>query len=174
MNNKVNPINYKLANACQKNGSACCKLGQLFMTTDEHAAIVKWLSINSPEELGVFKARARRLEGFFLYDQGNRCQFLDEQELCRLHADKVKPAECFWWPLHVYRNPISAALEIRISTSCCEGHSCVRISDGIVDDIRNECKIIGTEVIHRFRDEYKGSYDNKFIALLNSSEVNSH
>lgn len=167
MKEKVNLINEQLANACQSACSACCCKGLLFLPDEEYEEICSWLGKNSPGELKSFVSRSKKYSGFYLYDQKDRCQFLDSNNLCRLHKDKVKPSECYWWPLHVYTNP-KGSFEIRVSTSCCEGYKHLNSKSTILNEIQKASMNFGPEIIRNFRNVYRGSYKNKLLRSFSS------
>ena len=152
------PINEQLAVACQATCSSCCKKGKIFLPDQQFQAIRDWVIANSPAELGEFDVRSEKFDGFYLYDQQDSCQFLDESDLCRLHTQGVKPRECFWWPLHVYTKAEDASLEIRASTSCCTAYQHINSESPCVNDVEAESRTLGAELINRFRSVYPGSY----------------
>lgn len=155
-------FNDRLASACQATCSSCCKKGKIFLPEVQYQAIRKWVATNSPGELDEFESRTEAFDGFRLYDQMDICQFLDKQNLCRLHNHGVKPRECFWWPLHVYTTE-SSDLEIRVSSSCCDGYLHIQPDTPYVDGVIDEVKVLGSELIRNFRGVYPGSYSG--IAL---------
>lgn len=156
-NNGEGNFNDRLASACQATCSSCCKKGKIFLPEDQYQAIRSWVATNSPGELQQFESRTEAFDGFRLYDQQDICQFLDRQDLCRLHNQGVKPRECFWWPLHVYTTG-SEGLEIRVSNSCCEGYKHITPDSPYVEGVIDEVKALGAELIGKFRDVYPGSY----------------
>ncbi len=154
-------FNCGLAGACQATEASCCKKGKIFLPPSEYQAILDWLQTHSPAEIDSFKARcAHHDDAFILYDQEQRCQFLDDANLCRLHRDKVKPSECFWWPLHVYTPVEGEGLEIRVAT-CCEGYRCKGDLEGYLEEIEARAKVIGYDRIRAFRKVYEGNSDKK-------------
>ena len=158
----VDEFNGQLAKACRACHSACCKKGLLFITDAEHAAIAASLASTDPTGLAEFLARCTHCHGFHLYDQKERCQFLDAQDYCRLHVSKLKPTECFWWPYNIYKT--DGRFEIRISTSCCDGHKAHSDTSPYPRWIAHKANAIGLDVISAFRDAYKGSYENRLIS----------
>ena len=162
----MDELNEKFASSCMAAKASCCKKGQLFIVEEEYQRIVEWLQANSPHELAEFEGRSQKHDGFRLYDQMSSCQFLDSNNLCRIHNEGVKPAECFWWPLHVYLNEDAAKFEIRASTTCCAASSCLPESSLLEGEIRTTCEGIGDDILLRFRAAYKGSYQTKYIADL--------
>jgi hypothetical protein len=153
----TNQINNNLASACQATCSSCCKKGKIFLPDQQFQAIRHWVLENSPSELGEFDARSEKFDGFYLYDQQDICQFLDKEDLCRLHTEGVKPRECFWWPLHVYKGE-KENLEIRASTSCCTAFQHLPGDSPYVDVVEEESRQLGDSLIRKFRDVYPGSY----------------
>lgn len=158
-------FNDLLAAACRTAGANCCKLGRLFLPQEERRQIEAWLAARSREQLGEFQRRCVPHEGFHLYDQQQRCQFLDGQNLCRLQAAGLKPTECFWWPFHVYVNE-QDRLEIRLATSCCGGHRHCEPGLPFVAQVEAQAKRLGAGLIRRFRQAYPGSYQTVLIKLI--------
>jgi len=97
-----------------------------------------------------------------LFDQEDSCMFLDENNLCRLHNDGVKPKECFVWPLHVYLGNLGNP-EIRVSTTCCEGYKFVSQESPSVRACEDYADEIGHDRLSRFREVYGGSYGNTLL-----------
>ena len=158
-------INCQMAERCQARMASCCTKGLIFLPDDELERLLAWLDTKSPAEKDAFLARLVRHDGFALYDQQHRCQFLTDGNLCRLHTEGVKPAECFWWPLHIYVAP-DGGLEARVSTSCCTAHELIRPDSPVIDDINKRVAALGPDVFRRFRANYSGSYDNKLVARI--------
>lgn len=158
-------INSQLAASCQACAAACCRKGQLFLPDDEYEAIRSHLLRHNPGELGEFERRCTRYERFRLYDQQEKCQFLDEANLCRLHTQGVKPSECFWWPFHVYVAG-DGMPEIRLSTSCCEGFKAVSDPQPFTNAIEQQAREMGYDLLREFRRVYAGSYDTTPVAKL--------
>lgn len=150
-------MNDSLASACQKTCSSCCKKGKIFLPFAQYDSICEWGDKHSPAEMEEFRARSERFEDFYLYDQKDRCQFLDPSDLCRLHNRGVKPRECFWWPLHVYVGE-SSTMEIRASTSCCDAYKLLNENSPYVDEVQAEAEGLGSSMIEKFRSVYPGSY----------------
>jgi Fe-S-cluster containining protein len=135
-------FNQKLAAACQSKCASCCCKGMIFLPENEFQAIKQWVSNKSPADLSEFEQRTKMFDGFRLYDQKDRCQFLDQGNLCRLHSQGVKPTECFWWPFHVYAAS-DKSLEIRLSTSCCDGYKYYTPNLPFLEIIESQAKTIG-------------------------------
>jgi hypothetical protein len=152
-----NDINDRLAKACQATCSSCCKKGKIFLPKAEYNAIRNWVTSNSPSELDEFDSRIEEHGSFNLYDQRDSCQFLDKDDLCRLHSEGVKPRECFWWPLHIYTAD-SGELDIRVSTSCCDAYKLISKDSPYVDSLEGEVRNLGSQIIRDFRAVYPGSY----------------
>lgn len=165
MKNNENEINVRLAAACQKTCASCCCKGDLFLPPEELEDIRSWIEEKSPEDREKFEGRLSHYDSFSLYAQGDRCQFLSDENLCRLHEDKVKPSECYWWPLHVYTN-VDKELEVRVSISCCDAYRHITPESSLLDDIENTVNALGREIFYDFRKVYSGSYDNKFLKKL--------
>jgi len=166
----MNPLrddafNQQLACACQATRAACCRKGLLFLPLPEYHRIRHWLARNEPAGLAEFEARCQPHEGFFLYDQKDSCQFLDGRALCRLHEAGVKPSECFWWPFHVYC-AADGRLEIRLSTSCCQGHQYFQPGLPFVALVEAQARDLGGAVIREFRRHYAGSYDTILVKQI--------
>jgi hypothetical protein len=164
-NNKSNASNDLLAAECQKACSACCKKGKIFIPAAEHAAIKRWLAKNSPGDLKEFSMRSDERGSFFLYDQKDRCQFLDASELCRLHREGIKPRECFWWPLHAYVGD-SQTVEIRVSTSCCPAYLQINDASPCLDSVEADIRTLGFDIVHEFRQIYPGSYSGVLLRTV--------
>lgn len=164
----ADPINDKLAQACQATCSSCCKKGKIFLPDAEYQAISDWVRENSPGELEEFEKRSEKFDGFYLYDQQECCQFLDGANLCRLHTQGVKPRECFWWPLHVYAGE-KGELDIRVSTSCCLAYQHIDAESPAVDALEAESRKLGGALIERFRAEYPGSYSGVSLRKFEGS-----
>jgi len=158
-------FNDLLAKACQAAGASCCKLGRLFLPLEEWRQIEAWLAARSADELSEFRRRSVAGDGFFLYDQQKRCQFLDERNLCRLQAAGLKPSECFWWPFHVYVDE-QDRLEIRLATSCCGGHRHYVAGQPFVAQVEAQARRLGADLIRRFRRAYPGSYQTVPVKLI--------
>lgn len=158
-------FNDLLATACQAAGASCCKSGRLFLPLEECRQIEAWLAARSADELGEFRRRCGRHEGFYLYDQQQRCQFLDDRNLCRLQAAGLKPSECFWWPFHVYVNE-QDRLEIRLATSCCSGHRHYGPGLPFVAQVEAQAQRLGAGLIRRFRQAYPGSYQTVLVKQI--------
>jgi len=150
-------INEQLAASCQATCSSCCKKGKIFLPDQQYQAILEWLLNHSPQEIGEFEARSEKFDGFYLYDQQDSCQFLDQADLCRLHTHGVKPRECFWWPLHIYTTE-NTDLDIRASTSCCEAYKHLGADSAYVDAVESEVEQLGVDLVRKFRAVYPGSY----------------
>jgi hypothetical protein len=158
-------FNALLAAACQAAGAPCCKRGRLFLPLAEWRQIAAWLAARSADELDQFRRRCAASEGFFLYDQQPRCQFLDDGNLCRLQAAGLKPSECFWWPFHVYVDE-QDRLEIRLATSCCGGHRHYEPGLPFVAQVEAQAKRLGADLIRRFRRAYPGHYQTMLVKLI--------
>lgn len=155
-------FNKCLAKACMGAGSSCCCKGQIFLPNNELESIRTWLSTRSESERENFERCVVSHDGFALLNQENRCQFLDDKNLCRLHNEGVKPTECFWWPLHVYLNNRNQ-LEIRISEDCCGAHTCLNCDAAAATEtevlkIETKARLMGLDLIRQFRQVYQGSY----------------
>lgn len=156
-------FNQKLAGACQAKCAACCRKGKIFLPENEFQAIKQWAAkASTPAEISEFEGRTEAFDGFRLYDQKDSCQFLDRNNLCRLHTQGVKPTECFWWPFHVY-TAATGALEIRLSTSCCDGYKFFTPGLPFLDIVESQARAIGFAAIRKFRNKYPGSYDSKTV-----------
>jgi hypothetical protein len=160
----VNPdeFNARLAAACQQKAAACCKKGSLFLSPAERATIERHVAAQGPAAAAEFAARIQAHDGFSLYDQRNRCQFLTDDNLCSLHPLGIKPNECFWWPYHVYADG-DGRLMIEISTTCCDAchyHDEVAAAQ-FLDAIDERVASLGPEVFRRFRATYGGSYGRR-------------
>jgi hypothetical protein len=161
----VEVVNERLATACQKCGSACCKKGQIFLPRKEHERIRQHVVALGMSEAAEFDGRTTDHGLFFLYDQRNGCQFLDDQNLCRLHRLGIKPSECFWWPYHVYASE-AGELEVRLFTTCCDAHKMHDRNSLYLGWIKEESNRIGVDVIRAFRQAYGGSADTKLVGRI--------
>lgn len=155
MNQDKEDLNVPLAEACQKACSKCCCHGKIFLPNAEFKKICDWLGKHSPADLLEFKARSESHDGFHLYEQQTRCQFLDAANLCRLHAPGVKPRECFWWPLHVF-DVGNGQLEVQVSTECCSAWRHVETEPRLAQDVAAEVNALGKDLIRDFRKVYPG------------------
>jgi Fe-S-cluster containining protein len=149
-------VNQKLANSCQNCGAACCRKGKIFLPKNEHAAMRDHAEKLGGNWLKEFDARVSDHGLFFLYDQLSGCQFLDAQNLCRLHDLGLKPSECFWWPYHVF-SAENESLEVRLFTECCDAHTTHDATSPYPADIAAKAAEIGVDVIQSFRQIYGGS-----------------
>jgi Fe-S-cluster containining protein len=177
-NSPTSTVNLKLAEACQLTCGSCCKKGKIFLPEDQYQGIVDWVKKNSPSDLEEFESRLEQHDGFKLYDQKTGCQFLNKEDLCRLHADGVKPKECFWWPLHVYLDSSASdtatesnssdkeggdgsedvALEIRAATVCCDAYKYLPPDSPYVAEVEEQARKIGGGLIKKFRKVFPGTY----------------
>ena len=149
-------VNGILASACQKCGAPCCKKGQIFLPRAEYERIRQHALTLGPAEVAEFDKRVSDHGLFFLYDQKNGCQFLDERNLCRLHDLGLKPSECFWWPYHVYAGDQPDKMELRVFMDCCDGHEADQSNSCYHQMIEEEARRIGFDVIRKFRETYCG------------------
>ena len=160
-------VNDLLATACQKCGSACCKKGQIFLPREEYDRIRTHLLVHGSMEIEEFDARTTDHGLFFLYDQKNGCQFLDERNLCRLHNKGIKPSECFWWPYHIYTGDDPEELELRVFLDCCDAHEIDEADSSHHQAIEEHASRIGFDVIRKFRETYcGGDGTTRFIRSL--------
>ena len=155
-------LNKPLASACQAACSSCCCKGKIFLPSAEYDRLRVWVRENAVSDLEEFDSRSECLDGFYLYDQKTRCQFLDARNLCRLHDKGVKPTECFWWPLHIYTGA-DDSLEIRVSTSCCDAYKSIPPESPLVASLKKEALQLGRELLKKFRDVYSGSYNGRLL-----------
>ncbi len=122
-----NDDNDKLADACRSRGSKCCKSGTFLLKPWEYESIERWVAANGTA--GDLRELHDRMSGM-VYDQRQRCQFLDGRDLCRLHVYGVKPLECWFWPLHTAED--GDHVEVSVAT-CCDAHC--SITAEMVDDV---------------------------------------
>jgi Fe-S-cluster containining protein len=155
MNNASEDLNVPLAEACQQACSKCCCHGKIFLPAVEFEKISAWLEQHSPGDLAEFRSRMEAHDGFHLYEQGTRCQFLDDKNLCRLHVPGVKPRECFWWPLHVF-DVGDGQLEVQVSTECCSAWRQVEKEPRLAQAVAAEVDELGKDLIKKFRKVYPG------------------
>lgn len=159
---KASSDNENIAKSCQQTMAACCCRGHIFIPNEEYAEIVEHLNEKSPQEIEEFKSRCLEREGYYLYDQKSKCQFLDDNYLCRLHESQVKPKECYWWPLHVYLDT-NGDLEIRVA-NCCS--ACLHTHPSHIEKIKNDVEIIGVDLIKKFRSEHSYGKDYRPLAKI--------
>lgn len=169
MNGSIGRLNDGLAKSCMSTCAACCKKGRLFLPLGEFQSMIDWLRRKAPGEEEEFVARCEAHDGFLLYDQQERCGFLDDGNLCRLHDDGVKPTECLAWPFHIYGEE-GRDLEIRYSTSCCSAHEHI---EGNPADSRDYAEGLFSsydeEQVREFRAIYGGSYGTKPLCKWHKS-----
>ncbi len=156
-------LNDQLAHACQSCQAACCKKGQLFLPRVEYERMHAHAQKLGSAAVEEFEERVSDHGSFLLYDQKDRCQFLDERNLCELHPLGLKPSECFWWPYHVFTAGSQESLEIRLYTSCCEGYRAHGPHSPYPAHIEEGVNAMGFDVVRAFRRQYGGSYDTQFI-----------
>jgi hypothetical protein len=113
-----------LCDACDAAQSACCKSGSVFLAPDEHARLVRHCAESGDAALEqAFDQRVAVHDGFAMLDQRDGCMFLDAGNRCTLHAIGLKPQECHWWPLHVYReaDDRDGEMSVCLADYCCDG-----------------------------------------------------
>jgi Fe-S-cluster containining protein len=159
---KASSDNGAIAQTCQESNAACCRKGKLFIPESEYTHIANWILNNSPDELKEFQSRLEVFDGFYLYDQQDTCQFLDRHALCRLHTSHVKPSECFWWPLHVYKSD-TGELEIKAANYCCLAAVEITKETHHVDLMEKQARHIGLHLITAFRNVYPGAPKDKVL-----------
>ncbi len=148
-------FNHILATTCQGCHAACCKQGKVFLPRAEHERIVRFLRQETPEGLAAYLERVEDHGEFLLYAQRDRCQFLDERELCQLHPLGLKPTECFWWPYHVFADD-DGDLEVRVSALCCDAYKAHGPDSPYPRLIARKVAELGPEVIQAFRRAFPG------------------
>jgi hypothetical protein len=127
------------------------------MPRGEYERVRQYVVSMGPTEMVEFASRVTDHGLFFLYDQRNGCQFLDPSNLCRLHNLGIKPAECFWWPYHIFTNDENqAVLELRVFLDCCDGHEAYQGDPSYPQMIEEAAQHIGLDVIKKFREVYHG------------------
>lgn len=137
------------------------------MTNDEYTKILAYVQENKSSEVQAdFSARVKHHDRFRLYDQQERCGFLDERDLCELHDKQLKPVECFSWPFHLYTAPDGASIDIRYSTSCCSAHLAIEEHPEEAQQYAERilAKYKPDEILS-FRQEYGGSYENEYLSV---------
>jgi len=80
----------------------------------------------------------------------------------------VKPSECFWWPFHVF-TAAAGGLEIRMSTTCCEGYRHYTPGLPFLEIIAAQAKAIGHARLRAFRAVYPGSDQLMVVKQLTES-----
>jgi hypothetical protein len=160
-----------LAKACQSCRSACCKKGRILLLDQEYQNL-KTYAARHASGLHEFMVRTQKHNGFHLYDQRERCQFLDKNNLCPLHDLDIKPRECFWWPYHIFLQSSPSnrhhTLQIAISKDCCDAY---KKHDKIAAEphlatIRRDSAIIGTKTLKAFRITFPGECDRISVETL--------
>jgi len=141
----------------------------IFLPENQYQALRQWVVERAPTDLAELEARTQVYDNFRLYDQKERCQFLDEQARCRLHTEGVKPGECFWWPFHVFIAP-EGDLEIRMSTTCCTGYQHYTPGLPFLDLVEAHAKLIGYDRLRAFRAVYPGSDQLMVVKKLAESK----
>ena len=158
-------FNQILAASCQGCHAACCKKGKVFLPRTEHERICKFLEKNDPAGRQIYQDRVEDHGSFLLYDQLDRCQFLDERELCRLHGLGLKPSECFWWPYHVFADP-DGELEVRVSSRCCDAYKAHGPDSPYPELIARKVAELGPAVFAAFRREFPGADQTRLVARI--------
>ena len=153
----LSPANKELGAACQSQEAACCKEGKIFLPEGQYQAICRYLQTHecsSTTALQEFQERCEQHDGFWLYDQRARCQFLGPQNRCGLYATGVRPLECLWWPLHAYLGD-GGQVEVRSATWCCTAAAAAagQVHAELVEESAEQT---GVELIRRFREVYPG------------------
>ena len=144
-----------ISKVCQANGSKCCREGKIFLTAKEVVDILMYNVLKlSKDALREFITRLEPHDGFFLYDQKNCCQFLDNDGLCKIYDSGFRPRECEWWPLHVYVGE-DGGLEIRLVNCQCGGKP--NTDQTTITKMLDEISNIGVDKIRRFRSVYSGT-----------------
>jgi len=141
----------------------------IFLPENQYQALRLWVVEKAPVDLPELEARTTTFAEFRMYDQKDRCQFLDGRNHCRLHAEGVKPDECFWWPFHVF-SAADGGLEIRMSTTCCDGFRYYTPGLPFLDQIESQAKRIGYARLRAFRGVFPGSDQLKVIKKLAGSK----
>ena len=161
-------FNKGLAGACKACESACCKKGKIFLSPEEEARLARHAASLGPAAQEAYEGRLEAREGFSLYDQRDRCQFLTADNLCSLHALGIKPNECFWWPYHVYVDSNGAPV-IELSTTCCDAWKLhdLGAAAGFLEAIDDQVNALGVDVIRAFRKAYDGSYGRTPVRPVN-------
>lgn len=142
-------------------------MGKIFLHPVEYERIVRYLSENEMQgDLDEWKSRCELKDGYYLYDQKNACQFLDKNNLCRMHFTGVKPSECFWWPLHVFWNQ-EEGYTLKAGTYCCDGCKFVTPDSKHAEMVESQAKHLGLDLIKKFRMSYPGRTDCRTIKTIN-------
>jgi hypothetical protein len=151
------PSNRPVGAACQSADAACCRQGKIFLPEGQYRAIVRYLTVHLADAGAVaeFTGRCERHDGFWLYDQRDRCQFLAADSTCGLFGTGVRPLECLWWPLHVYPGP-DGRLGVNAATWCCTAGAAAAGGGMHADLVEDSAGETGHALIRAFRQVYPG------------------
>ena len=152
--------NEKLADECISSCSQCCYKGKVLLFPEEFNSIKEHLEENSEKQLEEFHSNCESHDGFYLLRQNNKCQFLDERNLCTLHDLDLKPAECFWWPAHFYSDE-EQNLEIRLADYCCNSFKSIKATSEHITKMKQSLTKEKVRIIKKFREIYNGNYQEK-------------
>ena len=152
--------NINLANECINSCSQCCFKGKVLLFPDEYESIKKHLSKTSESNLKEFLSNCENFEEFYLLNQNQRCQFLNNRNLCTLHDLGLKPSECFWWPAHFYVTT-GDTLEILLADYCCQSFKQINEQSEHIQNMNNFLTEEKALIIKKFRKIYDGNFKNK-------------
>lgn len=158
--------NQRLAESCRACSARCCKKGLLLLLPHELASIEGWLQEHAPENIGPFRDRIHYYDDFALFDQQLSCLFLDDNDLCVLHSAGLKPTECFIWPLHIYLGHRAETVDVRVSTSCCDGYQNITDTHPSVYEAIKYARAVGYNRLTYVRSAYPGSYQTRLILTV--------
>jgi Fe-S-cluster containining protein len=157
----LGPVNQQIGAACRSQDAACCKQGKIFLPEGQYRTIIRWIALSGGDTpfdraaaLTEFEERCDHRDGYVLYNQQDRCQFLGEDNRCGLYGTGARPLECLWWPLHVYAGD-GGQLEIRSASWCCTA-AAAATQDVHVDLVAEDAEITGHDLIRRYRAVYPG------------------
>ncbi len=166
-------IDTRLCAACTATGAACCKSGHVFLTLEEHARLEEHCAEAREASFGeAFHRRITMDTDFALLDQGDGCLFLDADNGCTLHAIGLKPQECHWWPLHVYRqaDDTGERMSVCLSDYCCDGIRNVAEAQAFLP--RYLARMIERlPALRRFRSIFPGSTPRRLVCKIGGGEA---
>jgi len=90
----------------------CTQRDHVFLTNDDTQELATLLSRISPPDFQSFQARLEKQDGFYVYRQFGKCQFLKDCGGCRLKDQHKGFKECFTDGVHVYLDQ-EGGLELR-------------------------------------------------------------
>lgn len=155
--------------ACPGPDAACCRAGKIFLPEGQYRAVIRFLDLHGPggaegraAAIAEFTSRCEPHAGFWLYDQEERCQFLEGQDRCGLSGTGVRPVECLWWPLHVYDQ--DGQLGVHAATWCCT-QAAASAGASVAGLVAESAEETGLALIRAFRRVYPGRPGPRLLAI---------